>query len=71
MTFYIFFLLYSQSLAAHWDSPLDRAEVIINGTGFAEKLVLWQNAEECHHCSWIRSRDRQGNEKYKKNKNFR
>ena len=39
---------------------MDRAMLILNGTSVTSDLLLWQNAEECHHCSWVRSRDRAG-----------
>ena len=40
---------------------IDRAQVLVNTTSFSTNLVLWQNTEECHHCSWIRARDKLGN----------
>jgi hypothetical protein len=46
-----------------WTSQgkIDRAMLLLNGTNFSENLILWQNTQECHHCSWIRSRDIEGN----------
>jgi len=46
---------------ADWSDPMDRAQLLLNGTKFSNDLILWQNNEECHHCRWIRSRDRKGN----------
>jgi hypothetical protein len=40
---------------------IDRALLILNGTKFSNDLIIWQNTKECHHCSWIRSRDKLGN----------
>jgi len=34
--------------------------MILNGTDFSKDLILWQNTRECHHCSWVRSRDKLG-----------
>ena len=39
---------------------MDRASLLPNGTEFSKDLILWQNMEECHHCSWVRARDKKG-----------
>ena len=58
---FIFFSQYVQCNKWVDQGRIDRAMLIFNSTKFSENLVLWQNTRECHHCSWIRARDKNGN----------
>ena len=35
-------------------------QLFINGSENTKDLILWQNTEECFQCSWVRSRDQEG-----------
>merc|ERR1712130_136077 len=49
-------------IAKKWtqNGDIERARILLNGTDFSRGMILWQNTEECHRCSWIRSRDEDG-----------
>ena len=39
-----------------WESKtIDRAHLFIEGQTWNEDLIVWQNTEECYHCTWVRS----------------
>ena len=50
------------TLAGLWEDKghIDRAYLLVEGKSWNENLIIWQNTEECHHCTWIRSRDFNG-----------
>ena len=38
-----------------WESKkIDRAHLFIEGQTWNEELIVWQNTEECYHCTWVR-----------------
>jgi len=43
------------------ESKVDRAFIWPKKVEEVEGLILWQNSKECHKCSWIRTRDIDGN----------
>ena len=50
------------TLADLWQDKghIDRAYLLVEGEPWNENLIIWQNTKECHHCTWIRSRDFNG-----------
>ena len=38
-----------------WESKtIDRAHLFIEGQTWNKDLIVWQNTEECYHCTWVR-----------------
>ena len=35
---------------ADWSDPMDRAQLLLNGTKFSNDLILWQNNEGFNEC---------------------
>ena len=35
---------------ADWSDPMDRAQLLLNGTKFSNDLILWQNNEGFYKC---------------------
>ena len=35
---------------ADWSDPMDRAQLLLNGTKFSNDLILWQNNEGLNKC---------------------
>ena len=35
---------------ADWSDPMDRAQLLLNGTKFSNDLILWQNNEGFNKC---------------------